>query len=350
MADSETVPHDPNITLVEGFVPVIDLGFTRTPNPDREAATARAIGQACSTSGFFVVVGHGVPQSLIDATCEITRKFFLQPEEVKREIAYDPMDSLHRGWSTWRSLQKFSACRIGEPLLGGEQEPGVCDEKLIAPNRWPALPGFKETWLAYYLAIEAMSRRLHRLLALALDLPADWFEDKIDNHMTPLAANYFLPAAEPGEHGPLRTEAHTDFGTVTVLYPENTPGGGLQVRDRDKQWLDVPVIEGAFVINLGNLMAQWTNNRWASTIHRVVNPPDDLAHLDRISIPFFQQPNPDAMISCIPTCFDEDNPPRHAPVTAGEYFIARSRRIFVERRVRERRGESDEVSLTRINR
>ncbi len=336
------------ITLVDGYVPVIDLGFTGRTDEDRRIATARAIGKACETSGFFVIVGHGVPQTVIDEMCTSVRPFFTQSTEIKQQVAFDTLDPLQRGWSIWNALEKYSACRIGEPLLDGVQKPGQADG-LVAPNRWPDLPGFREAYLAYYRVIEQMSLRLHRLLALALDLPEDWFDDKLDNHMTPLAVNYYVPARVPGEHGALRTEAHTDFGTVTVLYQEDAPGG-LQVRDKDGEWVDVPAIEGSFVVNLGNLMAQWTNNRWASTIHRVINPPDDQAHLDRISIPFFQQPNPESLISCIPTCFDEENPPRYPAVTSGEYFIARSRRIFVERKMLERQGRKYEVSTTRVNR
>jgi isopenicillin N synthase-like dioxygenase len=133
----------------------------------------------------------------------------------------------------------------------------------------------------------------------------------------------------------LRNDAHTDFGTVTVLYQDDAPGG-LQVQHRDGRWLDVPPVPGSFVVNLGRLMTLWTNDRWASTVHRVVNPPPDQSHLDRISIAFFHQPNPDAAIACIPTCADADNPPRHAPVRSGNYFLSKSRRAFIERSLNRR--------------
>ena len=120
-----------------------------------------------------------------------------------------------------------------------------------------------------------------------------------------------------------------------MLYQDDAPGG-LQVRDETGKWLDVPPIEGSFVINLGQLMTMWTDGRWASTVHRVVNPPREQAHRDRISVAFFHQPNPDALISTIPTCGSSGGPARHPEMTSGEYFLAKSRRAYVERAMRRR--------------
>jgi isopenicillin N synthase-like dioxygenase len=118
----------------------------------------------------------------------------------------------------------------------------------------------------------------------------------------------------------LRSAPHTDFGSITLLLTEDKPGG-LQVLDQNERWCDVQPLPGAYIVNLGDLMAQWTNDRWRSTVHRVVNPPHEPG-LDsrRQSIVFFHQPNYDAVVECIPTCRDAAHPARYAPVRSGEHL------------------------------
>src|SRR5439155_25066144 len=111
-----------------------------------------------------------------------------------------------------------------------------------------------------------------------------------------------------------------DWRTLTILPQDDAPGG-LKVLDRNGRWLEVPAVPGTFVVNIGDLMALWTNDRWSSTIHRVVNPPQEQAWRERYSIAFFHQPNHDALITCIPTCTDDEHPPRHAPVRSFDYIL-----------------------------
>jgi isopenicillin N synthase-like dioxygenase len=318
-----------DVTLVDGYVPIIDLGLPMPVGAPRGNAVAEAIRRACETSGFFVIVGHGVLEKTIADMYSASREFFGQREESKRAIAVDPVDTLQRGWESNLVLEKFCATRLGENEIA-EGNPARDQFLLAGPNRWPELPGFRDVFLSYYAAMEELALTLMRLIALALKLPERWFDDKFENHMSPLALNYYVPQLEPPVPGSLRNEPHIDFGTVTILYQDDAPGG-LQVRDLEGNWLDVPAIPGSFVVNLGRLMSMWTNGRWASTVHRVVHPPAEEAHRDRISIPFFHQPSPEAVVECIPTCTDEASPPRHAPITSGEYFVSRSRRLYVRR-------------------
>ncbi|WP_202918694.1 isopenicillin N synthase family dioxygenase [Saccharothrix deserti] len=327
------VEQEPPVTLVNGFVPVIDLGLPLPPSSPRRRLVADAIDRACQTSGFLVVLGHGVPDDLVNRLYAAAREFFALPVEAKRAIAADPTDTLQRGWESYLFMEKFCALRLGE-----EAGTPVTDRfGLTAPNRWPELAGFREVFLEYYRAMEDLAMELMRLLALSLDLPEDWFDDKFTDHLSPCALNYYVPQSRVAP-GTLRNNPHTDMGTLTILYQDGAPGG-LQVRGQDGEWLDVPAIPRSFVINLGRLMSRWTNGRLTSTVHRVVNPPEELAHLDRISIPFFHQPSPDALIECVPTCADEENPPEHEPILMGDYFVARSRRLFVQRRMSGPNGE-----------
>jgi isopenicillin N synthase-like dioxygenase len=170
--------------------------------------------------------------------------------------------------------------------------------------------------------MERLAADLMRLFARALNLPARHFEPYFDKHISLLVTNFYPPQPQEPKPGQLRAGAHTDYGSLTILAPSISPGG-LQVRNQDGAWENVLQVEGGLVINIGDLMAQWTNDRWVSTMHRVVNPERRTAGKARMSIVFFQQPNDDAIISCIPTCTDQDNPAKYEPVGAGAHVSAK---------------------------
>jgi len=145
-----------------------------------------------------------------------------------------------------------------------------------------------------------------------------YFDDKVDRHITNFSVLHYPEQAKPPLPGQLRAGAHTDYGSLTILKPDNAPGG-LQVQ-KDGNWIDVPTLPGTFVVNLGDLMAEWTNDRWVSTLHRVVNPPRDKAvGSRRLSMAFFHQPNYDAVIECLPTCSSAERPPHYGKTTSGEH-------------------------------
>jgi isopenicillin N synthase-like dioxygenase len=297
------------------LVPIIDLTPFRA-GTDRPAVVAR-IAAACETSGFLIVVGHGVDQDVIDRMYAMTRAFFQQPLDEKLEIKVN--DTAPNGYRPPQSSNLAGSLDKSAP-------PDLCEFFSInrfSPgpdrNQWPAgRPGFEEAWKAYYGAMEHLAVTIMHAFALALDLPENWFDDKIDEHITTMFANHYPPQDVPPLPGQLRLGAHTDFGSLTILYQDDAPGG-LQVQDHDGEWRDAPAVPGAFVVNIGDLMARWTNDRWVSTMHRVVNPERADASKSRISLPFFHQPNADAVIECIPTCATPDNPPKYEPVTSGEW-------------------------------
>ncbi|MET9474992.1 isopenicillin N synthase family dioxygenase [Streptomyces sp. NPDC002917] len=337
-------PEAAQVTVVDGYVPVIDLSSARSGGA-AERQLAAVIDEVCRTSGFLVIVGHGVPERTIAEMYRATREFFALSAATKAELLAVPADPLMRGFGRQGSLaasnaeaeveqeralpdisETFTVNRLGEPDAD-RALPADADPALRTPNRWPELPGFAEAYRSYYAAMEVLAADIMRLFALALDLPEDWFEDKIEQHMTNLTANFYPQQPEPPAPGQLRKGMHSDWGSLTILYQDDGPGG-LQVLDKAGQWLDVPVIEGSFVVNIGDLMAIWTNNRWVSTVHRVVNPPRELAGKERYSVPFFHQPAYDALIECIPTCTGPLNPPRHQPVRSGDYIIGKFSRAY----------------------
>lgn len=318
-----------DVVLVDGYVPVIDLALDAPSVSVRRDAVVRAVATACETSGFFSVTGHGVPEQAISTLETLARRFFAEPDHVKQLVASDPGDPLGRGYHpVLGMLESFGINRLGEAGATG-------DEILTSPNLWPTIPGLRDACLTYYRELSTLSIQIMRLLASALALPADWFDDKFDNHMTPLAINYYPPATGEASDDELWHDAHSDLGAVTLLYQDNGLGG-LQILDLDKQWHDVAPVPGTFVVNLGRMMTRWTNDRWPSAVHRVVRPHPSQSHRDRMSIAFFFQPSAEAVVSCVPTCVDDDNPARYQDITSGDYYLSRMRRAFVRERIRQR--------------
>ncbi len=189
------------------------------------------------------------------------------------------------------------------------------------PDEPPELRGLFEE---YFEAVAGLGGRLRRLFALALGLPEHWFEGMFRGHSSSMRViNYPDPPGEV-EAGQLRAGAHTDYGCMTILRTE-AAAGGLQVQTRGGDWVDVDAVPGSFVVNLGDMMARWTNDRWRATLHRVAVPPAERSQGSRRqTIVFFHDPRADAVIECLPGCADEANPPRYAPITALEHVQAKA--------------------------
>lgn len=311
-------------------VPTIDI----SQDP---AVVGHEIDDTLRTVGFFQITGHGVPSDVADACWEAATAFFDLPLAAKSQVertdgglyGYFPMRSeslaMSRGVSTPGDLKE--SFNIG-PARPPAHEPVDDDERaLFSANRWPAqLPRMRPAWEAYFAAMDALSVRLMSIFALGLDLPADYFAARIDSSPGALRAINYPEQQLPPEEGQLRAGAHSDYGTLTILR-QQTGRGGLQVRDETAgSWIDVPAVEDAFVINIGDLMARWTNDRWTSTLHRVVNP-DAGATVSsrRQSMPFFHNANHSALIEAIPTCVAPGEQPKYEPVLAGPYLAAKAR-------------------------
>ncbi len=310
-------------------IPVISL--------DRDPAVVGGeIDATLREVGFFQVTDHGIPDSTADACWQIAREFFDLPLERKLEVEREP-GGLYgyfpmRAESLAASLGTVAPGDLKESFNMGPGErpahPPADDTEvsLFAVNRWPdALPEFRAAWEAHYAELSALAARLMRMFALGLDLPADYFDGAIDLSPSALRAINYPEQTQTPDEGQLRAGAHTDYGTLTILRQE-LGRGGLQVRDdRSASWVDVPPIEDALVINIGDLMARWTNDRWTSTLHRVINP-EAAAHLTtrRQSMPFFHNANYSARVECLPSCRVDGEEPKYAPVLAGPHLAGKS--------------------------
>ena len=306
-------------------IPVIDLSEA---DKDR---IARAFHNACRETGFFYVSHHGIAPSLIAAQFDWTKRFFDLPLDEK--MALD---------------MRHSSTRAGYEPIGGQildsqdakasvappdlKESFYCgrepDAKLgtTAPSRnpWPPnLPGFREQMLAYRKAVAHLGDRLLALLALSLDLPADWFEDAYRNVVGSVRLIKYPPHPASASFNQLGAGAHTDWGGITILAQDDV--GGLEVRNADGVWIDAKPIPDTFIINLGDLTARWTNGLYNSTMHRVKN---NRSERDRYSVPFFYSPRADVVIEPIPTCVSADHPRRFETCTASDHMAEMFRRSY----------------------
>ncbi|MFB8007825.1 isopenicillin N synthase family dioxygenase [Nocardia sp. NPDC056000] len=324
------------VTPAAGFVPVIDLSNRHT-EPGRRAI-ATAIDRACRTSGFFSIVGHGIPADLIDRMATTTREFFSLPDHEKDLVAHRPGVSGFRrmGGATAQSLghqtppdlcEVFSAHVTGDLTEPERALLGDYWASWKLANIWPHNPpAFEAIWHDYMAALTDLSADVMRLFALALDLPEQFFEDKFDRHVSSIAVNHYYPQHRTPLPGQLRRGAHTDWGSLTILY-QDTDIDGLQVQTETGEWRDVPMIPGGFIVNIGDLMSLWTAGHWVSTMHRVVNPESGNTAA-RLSIPFFYLPNHDAPLDAVSGFAAGAASEPHGTSTAGQWISRKMRQTF----------------------
>jgi len=299
------------------WVPIIDVSASDA---------AAAINEAGERVGFLTIVGHGVPDDVVSGAWDTARAFFDLPLADKMAVAM-PRPGYPYGYSPV----------AGETLaksLGGGGAPDLKESFAIGPvdapshtitdpdesfawsaNLWPAaLPALQPAWSAYFRSLSQLAARLLQLMAVGLDMPQHHFDPMISRHTSAMRALNYPPRGEVAD-GQFGASAHTDYGTLTILLADPVQGG-LQVQDAAGVWHDAHPEPGSFVVNLGDAMARWTNDRWRSTMHRVMVPAGR-----RQSIAFFHNANWDAVIECLPTCLAEGEQPRHAPIEAGPHLM-----------------------------
>ena len=314
-------------------IPVIDIApFLDGSDPD---GVARAVAKACEDIGFLTIVGHGVAPEIIEQMRAVSRAFFDQDMAAKERVRRANLDHA-RGYFRYGEVALAKSLGVQTPpdlkevfSMGPPTAPVALSGDDVAlhfgANLWPdAMPELRVAFTAYFGALALLASQMMELFAMALGVERHFFADKIDHAPSSLAAVNYPEQAVAPLPGQTRAGAHSDYGTLTILLSENRPGG-LLVRDRAGAWVDVVTRPDSFVVNIGDLMMQWTNDRWISTVHRVVNPPPDALGSRRQSIVFFHNANHDAVVECIPTCRGP-GAPLHATVLAGEHRLAKFRR------------------------
>ena len=304
-------------------IPAIDVTSLCTRATDGERAVAREIGDACRGIGFFYITGHGITPETLASVFRLSQQFFTAPASLKNQARFSGPAS-NRGFISLggetldpgKPPDVKEAFNIGLELAA--DDPDLLAKKPFrARNLWPDVPQFRATMLDYFDRMWALGVTLHRAFALDLGLDPAFFDDKFKKPMATLRLLHYPPTDRPLQQGQLGAGVHTDYGNVTLLATD--AAGGLMVRDRSGQWLDAPVIPGAFVCNIGDCLMRWTNDTYVSTPHKVVTPPGR----DRYSIAFFLDPDPDARVACLPTCTDATRPTKYPPVSAADFLRSR---------------------------
>ncbi len=311
--DSEAVSH---------LIPVIDFGPYFAGEPGALDVLAQHLRHACEDIGFFYAANHGVPQRIIDEGFAASRRFHTLPLAEKlaiqlneNNIGYMPMNASVQAAST---VHKATKPNQNESFFishdrAADHPDVVAGTPLRGQNQWPeTLPAIRPAMTAYFEALRAMCGRMMPGFAVALDLPPDHFAPFFANeeHIN-LRFLHYPPQADTSENT-FGAAPHTDNSFMTALARTDVPG--LAVRLPSGEWFAPPVIPGTFLINLGNMMRRWSNDRFLSTPHGVINE----SGTDRYSIAFFHSPNPASTIECLPTCVSADNPARYSPAVYGE--------------------------------
>lgn len=300
-------------------LPIIDLGPFLTGAPGARAEAGAQLRRALEEVGFFQIVNHGIDWAQVEDIYQQAARYHALPLEAKLP-------------------QRMTSKLMGYSPLSDEQYAGAkaalntaffMARPTSSRNQWPdeaTLPGFRAACSAYYERVEALGQRLLELYAVGLGLAADHFQSFFAPSLATLRMSHYPPI--PAEDGQWGIDPHTDAGFMTLL-PSN-PVAGLWIRRPDGTWFEPPQEPHSFVVNSGDMLRRWSNDRLLSTMHRVRN----VSTTDRYAIPFFFDPRVDAVIECLPTCADEDHPVRYPPITYRDYLIP-----FMQRSYRGARDE-----------
>jgi isopenicillin N synthase-like dioxygenase len=304
-------------------LPIIDIAAP---------GAAAAFGRALEEIGFAYIAGHGVPQATIDGAFGASQAFHAATLGQKRSLAINEWHRGYMGMAT-STVVTSSVATVTRPNLSEslmimhEPAPQDVGKPLQGPNQWPGwLPAFRPAIEAYWRETERVSRAIIRLIAVALGLPETALDRYFERPTSFLRLLHYPPHPVDAADDQFGAAPHTDYGIITLLAQDNS--GGLQVRPRNYSWIDAEPLPGTFVLNVADMLARWTNDRFVSTPHRVVNRSGG----DRYSLPFFFDTAMDAVIECLPTCTGPGNPPKYAPVRYGDYLLDRLNKNYDYRR------------------
>jgi isopenicillin N synthase-like dioxygenase len=303
-------------------IPVIDLGPYLAGAPRSLESTAEQLRYAMENVGFYFIVNHGVPQELVEHTFQAAERFHAQPLDAKLRLKIDEniVGYLPMQGATVRhsAINANNKPNLNEAFFINRQltpdHPDVVAKKPFRVlNRWPDdLPGFREDVMAYVNTMEQLGRKLMPLYAVALDLPKNYFDEAFREPTYALRLSHY-PAQEVVQDNEFGLAPHTDTSFMTLL-PDNKVQG-LSVRMPNGKWVDVPTLPGSFLVNGGDLLRRWSNDRFMATPHRVVNRSGH----ERYAIPFFMDCHYDFRMECLSTCKSPDNPSRYDPISYPEY-------------------------------
>jgi isopenicillin N synthase-like dioxygenase len=312
-------------------IPTVDLSQFVHGDAASRQAFVQQLGKAFHEVGFVGVVGHGIPRELIDGFYTAANRFFHLDTATKRRYEVAGMAG-QRGYTSFGTehAKQSNVGDLKEFFQIGQEVPAGHPSKAEYPDnvRVAEVPEFADLGDQLYRAFEASGGQLLRAIALHLELPEEYFEDKIRHGNSILRAIHYPPITEE-PNSAIRAEQHEDINLITLLV--GASADGLQLLTKEDTWQDIRATGDAIVVNVGDMLQRLTNNYLKSTTHRVVNPPRELWHVARLSIPFFLHPISAMDLSCLPQCVTAERPLAFEPTTAGDYLDERLREIGLKK-------------------
>ena len=308
--------------MSNAYIPIIDMAPLLTGTDGAIEAIGAQIYQAFTTSGFCYISNHGVSDQTIAEARAAALAFFHQPLEQKLKSA--PKESV-RGFNAIGKTKMSGAAapdhkeyfQIGLELP--RDDPAVlAGQPLRGPNQWPQdMPQFEQALSIYFQAIGQCGQVFLRAVARSLGAPEDFFADKYDKPLQRTQCVYYPPHPTDSPLEVFGVAPHTDYGCITLLWQDEI--GGLEVQTRSGEWVAAPPVPGTLVLNIGDLLARWSNDRYRSTPHRVTNR----SGRERLSIATFYDPDFVTMVDPAQLGLSKDQTPAYAPVSAGDYIMGR---------------------------
>lgn len=313
-------------------IPLIDFGPMTSTDPAERAKVGDAVRKACTEVGFFYASGHGVPQHVIDDTFAAAHAFFALPDAAKKAISVENSPS-NAGYTALlgENTDPTNKGDLHEGFdFGLELAPDDPDLKRglfgYAVNQWPdGMDSFRDTLVAYQSEALTFGARIFSAFALALELPEDYFAPKITKPLAVTRVLHYPPQEGKIDEKQIGIGAHSDYECFTILCTDEK--AALQVLNAAGEWIEAPPVEGAFIVNVGDMMERWTNGYFQSTIHRAINK----SGKQRYSIPLFFGTNPDVEIAVLESCQSPGNPPKYEPIQAGAYVEQRITETYAHR-------------------
>jgi isopenicillin N synthase-like dioxygenase len=308
-------------------IPILDVSTLYGDDEAAIRATAATLRGYLETIGFLYVVGHSIPRADVESVREAGKRFFELPEDQKLALK---IDKNFRGYLPFAAstIVTSSVATVSKPNqsesiffmheVDANDPKALAEKPLQGPNQWPdeaVLPGFRATMERYVDEMSTLARKMVGAIALSLGLRPDSLDRFFEDPTTFLRLLHY--PTQPKEEGLFGSAPHTDYGFITLLAQDDV--GGLEVKNRAGEWVPAPPVPDSFVMNVGDILARWSNDQFVSTPHRVINR----SGRERYSQPFFFDPSMDEMIEALPVCVPAGTVPKYEPVLYGDYLMER---------------------------
>ncbi|WP_421763928.1 isopenicillin N synthase family dioxygenase [Ekhidna sp.] len=308
-------------------VPSLDLADFSAGSADQKKAFVSTLGEAYTNIGFVSIKNHGLSDELTKNLYDAVEKFFRLPDDVKKKYEKTELAG-QRGYIS-KGREKAKGRNTGDlKEFFHVGQPPQNQRSDYPDNIWPdEVPELEKYTTEAYLTLLKAGIQMLRAIAIYLELPENYFDEKVSEGNSILRPIHYFPIEDPDSLPPdaVRAAEHGDINLITLLM--GASADGLQVLRRDGKWIPITALPDQIVVNVGDMLERHSNGKLKSTIHRVVNPPRELMHTSRFSIPFFMHPVSEMDLSCLEGCIDEEHPKAFDDITAGEFLDERLKEI-----------------------